>query len=308
VNSGLHRTYTHLALLVFCNLIWASQFVMVKLVQRQLGPLAATLLPMTLATLLLVPFVWHERRGRAAGAPRAFSWRVAGQFALLGVLGQVFAQLFITWGMRHASASNAALLFLMLPVITAVMARAILGEHMTKIRWASFALAIVGAFFCSGVDWSAVSMANEAALGTGLVLLSICGSAFYNVYSKRLLTNYSELEVLLYSYFAVIACLVPLAWVLEPATFTQWPRFTLTTLAGIGVLAVFQYCLSMVAFLAVLKRIDASQASIGNYLIPFFGLLIAAIFLDERLQWPVIAGGVLVLAATVLATLGERRT
>jgi drug/metabolite transporter (DMT)-like permease len=297
------------SLLMFCNLIWASQFVMVKLVQVQLGPIAATLLPMTLATILLVPIVLHERRGLTQAvrdARAARRWQVAFQFILLGLFGQVVAQLCITWGMRFASASNAALLFLALPVITAVMARAILGEHMTTIRWISFALAIVGAAACSGIDWGTVSLSGDnTTLGTGLVLLSICGSAFYNVYSKRLLTSYSPLEVLLYSYFAVLAFLIPIAWALEPATYTHFTGLTAQTLTGIGVLAVFQYSISMVAFLAVLTRLNANQAALGNYLIPFFGLVIAAVFLGERLQWPMILGGALVLASTILATLGD---
>ena len=294
------------SLLVFCNLIWASQFVMVKLVQVQLGPIAATLLPMTLATILLVPIVLHERSKNARAARR---WQAAGQFVLLGLFGQVVAQLCITWGMRFASASNAALLFLTLPVITAVMARVILREHMTRIRWIAFTLAIVGAAACSGIDWSTVSLTgSNAALGTGLVLLSICGSAFYNVYSKRLLESYSPLEVLLYSYFAVLGFLFPIAWALEPAAYSQLSGLTSTTLAGIGVLAVFQYSISMVAFLAVLRRLNANQAALGNYLIPFFGLVIAALFLGERLQWPMIVGGMLVLASTVLATLGDKES
>ena len=37
-------------LLLGCNLIWASQFVMVKLVQAQMGPVFATFLPISLAT------------------------------------------------------------------------------------------------------------------------------------------------------------------------------------------------------------------------------------------------------------------
>ena len=56
------------ALLILCNLIWASQFVMVKLVQQEMGPVFATFLPMTLATLLLIPFVRREQRTLAAGS------------------------------------------------------------------------------------------------------------------------------------------------------------------------------------------------------------------------------------------------
>jgi len=57
-------------------------------------------------------------------------------------MGQVVAQLFITWGVRLSLASNAALLSLALPVFTAVMAFFLLREKMTPVRWLSFALAI----------------------------------------------------------------------------------------------------------------------------------------------------------------------
>ena len=48
-------------LLLICNLTWASQFVMVKLVQQQMGPVFATFFPMALATLLLFPIVGREK-------------------------------------------------------------------------------------------------------------------------------------------------------------------------------------------------------------------------------------------------------
>src|SRR5256712_10650591 len=83
------------ALLLACNLIWSSQFVLVKIVQEQMGPVAATFFPMTFATLLLVPIV--RREGRLG---QRMSRRDIMEFILIGVLGQVVAQLFITWGVR----------------------------------------------------------------------------------------------------------------------------------------------------------------------------------------------------------------
>src|SRR5689334_21172400 len=129
--------------LLACNLIWASQFVMVKIVQDQMGPVTATFLPMTLAMLLLVPIVRRERSA-AASSRTHIPARDVREFLLIGVLGQVVAQLFITWGVRLSLAANAALLMLALPVSTAVMAYFILGEQMTRMRWLSFALAIAG--------------------------------------------------------------------------------------------------------------------------------------------------------------------
>lgn len=297
------------SLLLICNLIWASQFVMVKLVQRQMGPVFATFFPMTLATLMLIPIMRRERQRENPGRGPA---RVPGsdvlQFILIGVLGQVVAQLFITWGVRWSLASNAALLMLALPVSTAVMAYFVLGERMTPIRWLSFALAIAGVLECSGIDWRELNFTSGRFLaGNLLIFLSVNGSAFYNVYSKKLLGRYSPLRVLLYSYYAVFVFMLPIVLYVEPQGFRELPQFAPLVWLGLIILAVFQYFLSMVIFLHVLARLDATQAGLSNYLIPFFGVLIAAVVLGERLSRFMVLGGVLVLGSTLLITVYEER-
>jgi drug/metabolite transporter (DMT)-like permease len=297
------------SLLLICNLIWASQFVMVKLVQEQMGPIFATFFPMTLATLLLIPIVRHERQLQN---PAMSSSRIPGkdilEFILIGLLGQVVAQLFITWGVRLSLASNAALLMLALPVSTAVMAYCFLGERMTPIRWISFALAIGGVLECSGIDWRELNLTSgQYLLGNVMIFLSVNGSAFYNAYSKKLLSRYSPLQVLLYSYYAVFAFLLPITLRSEPEGFRSLPHFSLVVWVGLIMLALFQYFLSMVLFLNVLTRLDATQAALSNYLIPFFGVIIAAVVLHERLTGFMILGGLLVLASTLLVTVYEER-
>jgi drug/metabolite transporter (DMT)-like permease len=286
-------------LLLLCNLIWASQFVMVKLVQRQMGPVFAAFFRMAIATLMLAPLVWRTKRA-------AMSRGDVGRFVLIGVAGQVAAQLFITWGTQLSLASNAALLSLALPVTTAIMAFLLLGERMTPVRWISFALALAGVLACSGVDWRELDLSNARYLvGNLMILASVCGSAFYNTYSKRLLLNYSPLQVLAYSYYAVVAFLLPVTLWAEPESFTRLPEFTPQVWLGLAILAFFQYFLSMVIFLNVLTRLDATQAALSNYLIPFFGLVLAAVVLQERLSGLMIAGGILILVSTLLVTTYE---
>ena len=299
---------THLrdwALLLVCNLIWASQFVMVKLVQEQMGPVFATFFPMTLATLLLIPVVWQSKR-RAPGRVGRLPTRDILEFILIGVFGQVVAQLFITWGVRWSLASNAALLMLTLPISTAVMAYFLVGERMTRVRWISFALAIIGVLECSGINWKELNFTSvRFLLGNLMIFLSVNGSAFYNAYSKKLLERYSPLEVLLYSYYAVFAFLCPITIYAEPRGFTNLAHYSGTVWVGLVMLTLFQYFLSMVIFLNVLTRLDATQAAVSNYLIPFFGVVIAAIVLHERLTGFMIVGGILVLASTLLVTMYE---
>jgi drug/metabolite transporter (DMT)-like permease len=285
-------------LLLACNLIWASQFVMVKLVQEQMGPLFAVTFPIALSTLLLILLIKREPKS-------AISVTDIGNFILLGILGQLFAQLFITWGVRFAPASNAAVITLIMPVSTAVMAHLFLGEHMSRIRWISFGLAILGVIACSGVDWNGVNFGRTYLLGNLLIFVSVLGSAFYNAYSKKVLQRHSPLRVLLYSYYALLVVLLPVTAVAEPAGFLNLPRYSIPVWVGLGILALFQYFLSMVLFLNVLTRLDATQAALSNYLIPFFGVLIAAIVLHERLTGFMIAGGLLALASTLLITVWD---
>lgn len=286
--------------LLACNLIWASQFVMVKLVQEQMGPVFATFFPMTIATLLLIPIVLREKRGPVTRGD------IVG-FVLLGV-GQVCAQLLITWGVRLSLASNAALLMLTLPVSTAVMAYFILGERMSMVRWISFILAVAGVIACSANDLKGFNLAGSAyLLGNVLIFASVNGSAFYNAYSKKMLERFSPLQVLLYSYYVVFVFMLPATLYAEPEGFIKLPHFGPVVWFGLIILAVFQYFLSMVIFLNVLTRLDATQAALSNYLIPFFGVVLAAVVLHEHLTATMIAGGVLVLLSTLLATLHENR-
>jgi len=297
------------ALLLFCNLIWASQPSLFKLVQKQTGPVCAMFFPITVATFLLIPLVRRELRvKRLSGQAVPVPPRDIFQFILLGVFGAVVAQLFGSWGVRLSLASNASLIFLAAPIITALMAHFLLGERMTTVRWISFALAIAGIVECSGINWKELNLAAPRFfLGNFMFFLAVSGSAFYNVYGKRLLRRYSPLRVLLYSYYAVVAFMLPIALYVEPEGFRNLAHYNVRVWCGLLALAVFGYFLSMVIVLNVLTRLDATQASLSNYLIPFFGLLIAGIFLHERLTTFMIAGGILVFASTLLITVYEER-
>jgi drug/metabolite transporter (DMT)-like permease len=52
-----------------CNLMWALQFTCIKLVQDQVGPMFTVWGPMTLAMLMLIPFVLRDPSRAAAQRP-----------------------------------------------------------------------------------------------------------------------------------------------------------------------------------------------------------------------------------------------
>lgn len=288
-------------LLFACNLMWALQFTCIKLVQDQVGPMFTVWGPMTLAMLMLIPLVLR-RREQKPPVPRA---KVAGTYLLLAAAGVVPAQVLMTWGTRLSLASNAAVINLTLPVATALFAVLFLRERMTAIRAISFAVAVAGVLLCSAGDLRGLSFGGRYLAGNALIFCATLGSAFYNSYGKKALEWHSPMRMLFWTYVAVCLMMAPFVLAEEHSVFAQIPHFTARTWAGMALLTFFHNFLSMVLFLTALKKLDAIQAALSNYLITFFGVPIAAIWLGEKMTASAIAGGALVLGGTLLITVWE---
>ena len=291
-------------LLFSCNFMWALQFTCIKLVQDQVGPLFTVWGPMTLATVMLYPLVRLESKSAPSLERRGSDILI---FLLLALVGVFPGQVIITWGTRMSLASNAALLMLTLPVSTAFLAFLFLHERMTPVRWISFGLAIIGVLMCSGLDFRTLNFGKGYLYGNVLIFIGTLGSAFYNSYGKKILERYSPTEMLFFTYLAMFAVMTPLTLAQEPRVFAAIPHFSFQTWIGLALLTFFHNYLSMVLFLKALKQLDALQAALSNYLITFFGIPIAAIWLKERLTLLAIVGGVLILGSTLLITVWENR-
>jgi drug/metabolite transporter (DMT)-like permease len=291
-------------LLFSCNFMWALQFTCIKLVQDQVGSLFTVWGPMTLATVMLYPLLKLEAKSGEPKDKRSSDILI---FLLLAVVGVFPGQVLITWGTRMSLASNAALLMLTLPVSTAFLAFLFLHEKMTPIRWVSFGLAIIGVLMCSDIDFRTLNFGKGYLYGNALIFIGTLGSAFYNSYGKKILERYSPTEMLFFTYLAMFVIMTPLTLAQEPGVFAAIPRFSLRTWIGLALLTFFHNYLSMVLFLKALKQLDAIQAALSNYLITFFGVPIAAIWLKEKLTSLAVIGGVLILGSTLLITVWENR-
>ena len=291
-------------LLFSCNFMWALQFTCIKLVQDQVGSLFTVWGPMTLATVMLYPLVRLEAKSAENKERRIRDILI---FLLLAIAGVFPGQVLITWGTRMSLASNAALLMLTLPVSTAFLAFMFLHEKMTPVRWVSFGLAIIGVLMCSDINFRTLNFGKGYLYGNALIFIGTLGSAFYNSYGKKILERYSPTEMLFFTYLAMFVIMTPLTLAQEPGVFAAIPHFSLRTWIGLALLTFFHNYLSMVLFLKALKQLDAIQAALSNYLITFFGVPIAAIWLKEKLTSLAVIGGVLILGSTLLITVWENR-
>ncbi len=311
------RAAVDISLLVLVNTMWAGQYAAYRVATEKMGPVTVSAWAFFLASLILLPFLgWERRAARHLGLkPPAsgqhteekpgsrWSTRNAFGFLMISVLGLIPGSMLLAWGVERSTASNAAIIYLTLPVMTALLASVILGEKMSTLRWGSLGISLVGVLVLSAADLRQLQLwRGRFLLGNVLVLLACLGSSFYNVYCKELLKRFTLLEVLIYGYaMAFLASLLLMTWA-EPFSWSSLRAYTTTTWVALITLSVFSWGLAMVLWMYLLKRLDVSQASVSIYLLPFLGVLISAVTLKERITPVMVVGGLVTLAGTVLIT------
>jgi drug/metabolite transporter (DMT)-like permease len=284
--------------LMAANLLWAGQGVAVKLMAGALSPLAIALLPLYLITLVGLALLCARKN---AAQRFRVAWKYRLEFLLAGVGGQLIAQVGMTQGISWSSASNGAILSLLIPIFSALLAVWLLRERMSTLRVGVLLLGLAGIFLVSPPHLKAHSAnhVHEFA-GNILIALGCFGSAFYNVYSKRLLAHFSGLEILLFSYLSTTVFSLPALFIFEPHCLSSLARLTPIQWTVLLYLAVFFYGLAMVLFLRALRTVDVVIASASLYLTPLFGVALAYSILKERLAPQAVLGSAIILFATLI--------
>jgi drug/metabolite transporter (DMT)-like permease len=292
------RLISAVMLLMAANLLWAGQGIAVKLLAGGPGPLAIALLPLYCVTLLGLGILAVRRD---LGQKFKAAWRLRREFFLAGICGQLMAQVGMTLGVSWSTASNGAILSLLIPIFGALIAVWVLRERLSTLRVGALLLGLAGVFLLSPLHRAseAGTRTHEVA-GNLLIAIGCLGSAFYNVYSKHLLEYFSGIETLFFSYLSTTVFSLPVLFLLEPHCLSHLAELTLTQWAAFGYLAVFLYGVSMVLFLRALGAVDVVVASASIYLMPLFGVALAFSILGERLAPQAILGSAIVLFATLM--------
>jgi len=293
-----------LAILVFVNFLWAAEFPAYKIASETMDAAAMNVWALLFAFVLLLPFLWWERKKRPMRAAGRKTMRSVWDFILLGLLGIVPSSLWLAWGIARSTSANASILSLTIPVMMVLMGILFLRERFTIPRGLSLVLAMLGTALISLEDITHASFGGKLLIGNIVIFLSGAGSAFLNAYGKVVLIRFSELEVLIYSYVVGIAgCAVWSGFDARPfylASGYPWQAWL-----SVFVLGAFSWGVAMVLFFWVLKRLEVAQVSVSVYLMALFGVILSVALLHEKMTMVQIVGGALVLAATVFLTVFE---
>ncbi|TMV56828.1 DMT family transporter, partial [Thioclava sp. BHET1] len=275
------RAWAELFLLA---LIWGGSFLAIRLSLDQVGVFTTVAIRVAGAALVLWAYVLIR------GLPMPRGLRLWGVFLVMGLLNNVIPFSLITWGELRipsglAGILNAASAFFGVLVAAAVFA----DERLSLRRLIGILLGLAGVALAIGLDvlrgLDLTSLSQLAVLGAAM------SYAFSAAFARRHLRGIAPQLAAAGMVTASSVVMIPLALWQE-----GWPdlHLSLTTLGGLGYLAVAATALAYLLYYRVIAMAGAGNVGLVTLLVAPIAILAGALVLGEALHPSAYLGFVLV--------------
>lgn len=281
--------------LLAAMLVWGLNVPVVKALIQWFDPLTLASVRMVVATIALTAILAWKRCSLAAIPGRGW---VA--LALCGALMVYLNQILFAEGLLRSTATNAALIMALSPLVSALLAALAFGERLTGLRIAGVGLGLVGVALVilshPGASLSSASV-GDLMLAAGVVSFATGGAIV-----QRLARRIHPLAIS-WSIYAIGTVLLLLHRAMSEAPvsaaviFPGWRPWSLVLFSGVLATAV-----SNLVWNGAIARIGVARTAVFLYWVPVFGVVFAGLFLGERLTGWHLAGFVAVMGGTYLGT------
>ena len=276
---------------------WGANFVLAGPILADLPPLWAAALRFLLGAALMLALALHQG---------ADLWRLAkrhgGAYLLLGVVGIAGFNLLFFHAMQTTSADSGALIMATNPLLTTLLAAALLGERPSRRHLAALPLALAGVSVVISHGDPQRLVQLQFAPGDLLMLAANFTWALFNVASRRYMPQGAPV-----AHTALM--MTAGAGVLLAVALGSGESFVLPGLRASVALAIMVVGGTVLAYLfwsMGIQRLGAAHTALFLNLVPVFAMLV-----DGMLGTPPtavqIVGGLLVLGSVAMVMMPRRR-
>jgi drug/metabolite transporter (DMT)-like permease len=271
------------------SVIWGMPYLFIKIGVEELSPGFVAWSRVALAALVLLPLA--IRSGALRGLP--LRWLVA--FAAVEI---AIPFPLIGFGEQRISSSLAAILIAALPLVVAFFAlRFDHAERPTPTRLVGMLVGLGGVVALVGID---IGGRGDALLGAAAVLTATLGYAAGPLIVKRQLAGADPLG-------PVTAAMGIASIMLLPFGIGDFPSEVPSgdVVAAVVVLGLVCSALAFLLFFRLIAEVGPSRATVITYVNPIVALALGVAILGESVTAGAIAGLLLILAGSWLATDGR---
>jgi DME family drug/metabolite transporter len=251
----------------------------------------------SISFLVLAPILFLLRGKPGMSMPR----RDFGRAMLVGVLGVAASNYFYYLAIQRTNVATAIILQYTAPVwvLLYMVARRI--QRATPQRMVSIGLALVGTALV--IDLLGGGGLKIDRIGVIAAMLASLSFAFYNIFGGALVAQHDRWKVVVYVFLgaALFWAIVNPPWRIFAAHYSgeQW--------VFLFVFALMSILLPFSLYFSGLQQLDPTRAIVTSCLEPVFSIVLAAATLGEVLGPMQVMGMVLVLLATLLVQMPDRK-
>lgn len=274
-------------------ILWSTGFIGAKFGLPYAEPFTFLAVRMAITLAILVPIVWLF----VVNKP---DWRIVGHSMVTGALihaaylGGVFYA--ISLGM---SAGISALIVAVQPLLTAIIAWALIGERVSRRQVIAFLAALCGVVLVLSPRLSGAGEAQGITLVTvSACILSVIAISLGSVYQKRFVPAADLRAGAAAQYFGALVPLTALSFLLE----TQVIRWTGEFIFAMGWLVLVLSLGAVTLLMFLIRRDSAAQTASLFYLVPVSTAIIAYFLFDETLNVIQLAGMAIVVVSVAMAS------
>jgi len=277
-----------LGALVILGALWGASFIFIRVAVPALGPFVLVDLRVLLAAAALVLYAVI-----ASSLPKLRSnW---GRFLVLGGFNAALPFTLIAAAEINLTASLAAILNATTPLFAAVVAAVWIGEVLTPKRVGGLLLGIVGVAVVVG--WTPVALSPVVVLSVGASLVAALSYGLGGVYAKRAFPGVPPLGMAIGQQAAAGLLLVPPAAATLPG---EAP--SLAVVLSLLSLSLLSTALAYLLYFRLITSVGPTSTLTVTFLVPVFGLLFGALFLEEPVGVGTFVGLGVILSSVALVT------
>ena len=272
-------------------LFWAGNFIVGRAFSAELGAITMSFYRWLLALCLLAPFAYSRVRQELP--------IILNHLPILTVLALLSVASFnvlLYLGLRDTEATNALLINSSIPVWIVLFGVLFYDDSLTLRRGLGILVSLLGVSF---LIFSGQSQRLTVNPGDLWVISSSIGWALYSLTLRKKPSDLSGLGFLAYIVLFGV-CFNGLLLAINPLNEAPLPM-TLDTLYAVGYVAIFASLGAYVCWNYGVGQLGAQVAGQYIHLMPFYGVLLASLFLNESLSYHHWVAGGLIATGLILA-------
>lgn len=281
-------------LLTLANLFWAGNWIVGRGMRAEVPPIALSFWRWIIALACLLPLAWpylkRDRLQLVAG------WR---RLLWLGILGTTLYNALTYLGLQQTEAINGLLLNSFIPIVIVALAWIFQGKRLRPLEALGIAASFLGVvtIVSRGDPHNLLQLTLN--MGDLWILLSVIAWAVYTL----LLPGRPAVHPLAFLFaIAAIGVLATLPVYLLEIALGRHIVHTAGAWLAIAYAGIFPAFLGFLCWNKGVEQVGASRAGLFIHLLPAFGILLAALFLGERLMAFHLVGILLIFGGIFLTT------